>query len=138
MARRRNNATAVVQGWAKRSRRRMTAVMRTSAQSVINEAQTPKGKGGNLPLDTGFLRASGQASLDGMPTGPGRLSEGRPDGEDTSLVINRAFPGDTIFFGWTAVYARVQEQKNGFMRRAAMNWRAHVLGAVQEVRARVR
>lgn len=121
-----------------------TMVAQEAAQRLIHQAQTPKAKGGKMPLDTGFLRASGRTSLTGMPTGPVRGRE-RAEGEagpfytaPDSVVIAGFKLGMTIFFGWTAVYARKQNLYNGFLDSAVKNWQKIVDGVVRDLRDRLR
>ncbi|MFC0368007.1 HK97 gp10 family phage protein [Methylobacterium isbiliense] len=123
----------------------MTAVFRESAQRVIAEAQKPVAQGGRMRVDTGFLRASGTASLNGLPP----ATRDRP-GEGTfvynpaaaALVIAGAGIGDTIHFGWTASYARHREYgtssqaPDAFMRTAAQQWPAIVARVSGELQSR--
>lgn len=93
-----------------------------------------------MRVDTGFLRASGQASLTGMPTGPGR---GSPDGtyppDTTSVIVtiaNAKVGEDRIFFGWTANYARYRESRDAFLRLAVQKWDQIVSSNVAKAKAR--
>jgi hypothetical protein len=122
--------------------KRTTAVVRMSVQDVINDAQTPTGKGGRMRVDTGFLRASGQASLTGMPTGPsrGELKEkhayddgNRPPDPSVELSVNTMQPGDKLYFGWTANYAKYRELYDGFLEGAVMNWPDYVAKNTREM-----
>lgn len=145
--------------------KRMNALIRQSTQEVIDLAQTPgpsvastsaaiasqsgkrqgpvaaPGKGGKMPVDTGFLRASGQLSLNGMPTGPTR---GNADGSyqydanSTELKLAKAKIGDTIFFGWTAEYAQYMEARYGFLASAVQKWPAIVERVAAEIVARIK
>ena len=105
---------------------RMLAVFRQSAQDVVNDAQQPRAKGGNLPVATGFLRSTGDSAINALPVGetdPKDKNGVYQWGGDAALaVINRAKLGDTIFFGWSANYAKYMEARYGFMRLAAQNW----------------
>lgn len=86
-----------------------------------------------MPIDTGFLRASGQASLIGLPVGPSNQAE--PPGQfDYAFTIAQMHVGDTLWFGWTAEYAKYMEFRYGFMRLAAQNWSAIVNQVAREVR----
>lgn len=122
-------------------RRRMTAVFRESVHEVGDEANTTVHEGGKLPIDTGFLRSSYAVSLNGMPMGlgepPSRAQRYSPDEADVDLVINQAELGDTIYGGWTANYAQVQEERNGFQRSAAQRWPQIVNAVVARVKARI-
>jgi hypothetical protein len=113
---------------------RLTKLVRESAQDVIEEAQTPVGKGGKMRVKTGFLRASGRASLTGMPSGPTRGEPtgtyGSPDkySSESSLVLALAEMkvGSTLYFGWTANYAQVRNLYDGFLDSAVQNWPKYV------------
>ena len=123
--------SASVAGFGARATQRATAILRESAQRVIEEAQTPTAKGGKMRIDTGFLRASGQASNTGMPYGPSDKSEA-PGQFDYTLVIAQAKLGGTIYWGWSAGYALYREFHDGFMRSAAQNWQAIVNQVARE------
>jgi len=138
---------AQVDAWTKKSAKRMTAVFRESAQRVIDTAQTvgpsvaspTGGAGGRMPVDTGFLRASMAVSFTGMPVGPSHNEGGASvtyNGQDVTLVLARATPGQTIYAGWTAVYAPMMEERYGFMRGAAQKWQQIVREVVNEAKTR--
>jgi hypothetical protein len=129
------NFKAQVAAFGRKSDARLTAIFRESAQRVISEAQTVRGEGGKMRVDTGFLRASGQASLTGWPSGPSRRDEGLGS-FDYAITIAGARVGQTIYFGWTAEYAGYREYEDGFMRSAAQNWQNIVSGVVREAMAR--
>lgn len=139
--------SAAVDSWVRKSKARGEAIFRESAQRTIEMAQeqgpsvsNPGGGAGKLPVDTGFLRASGQTSLSGMPSGPRRAPTGGArydyNSDDATLTISRARLGDTIHFGWTAAYARKMEARYGFQRSAAQNWRRTVEEVTQEAKRR--
>lgn len=104
-----------------------------------------------MRVDTGFLRASIQAALHGMPrgayanvTGP----DGKPlkwaegvftAGSDISDALLRWDPVKRapLFVGWTAGYARPREFKDGFMRAATLVWDQTVEAAAVRMRARL-
>lgn len=121
---------------------RMTAVFRQSAQDLINEAQEPRGSGGNMPVDTGFLRNSGQAQLNTLPSGesmkPDNFAGGTWDAQEAVLIINQAKLGDRIIFGWTANYAPYMEARYGFLRLAAQNWQQTVTKNAKRLEQRAR
>ena len=111
--------------WARKSEARMEAVFRTAAQDMIEDAQTPRDKGGRMPIDTGFLRNSGSAAINSIPAGGGL--------GNTAVVISRAKLGDTIYFGWTANYAQYMEVKYAFMRMATQKWGQFVKVAARRI-----
>lgn len=77
---------------------KMTAVMQESIQDVLEDAQTPVGAGGRMPVDTGNLRNSLASELNGGGFGP--------EGAGAyALTIAGMEIGDTARFAWTAAYA---------------------------------
>lgn len=133
--------SATIDEWVKKSKNRMQAIHNQSVQDVIDDAQLPIAKGGRMHVDTGFLRASGQASLNGMPTGPVRGDQNipnyySPDSQSVELTIGKHKIGQTFFFGWTANYARAREQKDAFLRLAAMKWTTFVARNVELAKQR--
>lgn len=116
----------------------MELVFLESVQRTIQIAQTPKAKGGKLPLKTGFLRASGRMSLTGMPTGPTRGETDQTYSAPDSVSLAGAKLGMSVFFGWTAVYARRQNMYNGFLDDAVKKWQKTVDAVVRDLRGRVR
>jgi hypothetical protein len=107
--------------------RRMRAVFRQSVQDTVNRAQRTQAEGGRMRVDTGFLRASGGAKVGGMPAGPedaDDAAETRVSQTGISIVSALAQwkPGDAVFWGWSANYARPREHIDGFQRGAAEKW----------------
>lgn len=136
--------SAQVDDFIKNYKERLVAVAQTATQSVIDDAQTPTGKGGRMRVDTGFLRASGQASLNEIPKGPSRKPDTATkdsiewEQQDATLTIAEAKLGDDIYFGWTANYAKYREAKDAFLALATQKWQAYVDKAVVEARRRIR
>lgn len=123
------------------NQRRLLALSRMSFQDVVDQAQLPVAKGGRMRVDTGFLRASGQASLNGLPTGLIRGEGERDyDFDETSTVLTLAKfrLGMTLFFGWTANYARARNLRDGFLDVAVQNWKQIVKKNVQKIRRAIR
>ena len=123
---------ARVSAWARKSDRRLTAIVRHSTQRVVQIAQTPVAKGGNMPVDTGFLRASLQSQLTGSTSLSGP--------ESYVLLVAGMQPGQVAEFGWTASYAKhVEYGTRGragrhFVGNAAAQWSAIVADAVRRSR----
>ena len=115
---------AQVSAFVAKTKQRVEAVFKASAQEVFSIAQTPVAQGGNMPVDTGFLRNSLVAGLNGTTslTGP----------DSFVLAIASAELGDTIQGGWTANYARYVEYGTRgrpgrrFAGQAAAQWQAIV------------
>lgn len=120
---------------------KLDALVRQSVQDVIHDAQLSDDKGGRMRIDTGFLRASGQMSFSGMPTGPERGSDDAKPGtyqwaaDNVELRLSTAGVGDTIFFGWTAKYAAAREFHDGFLSGAVQRWQQIVDANVRKLNA---
>lgn len=139
--------TAQISEQVRKAKGAMLAVRNESVQRVIEIAQTPVGAGGNLPIDTGFLRASLQGSI-GNGTPPLR---DRPDDEarysydvgQIALVIAGAELQDTITVAYGASYARhVEYGARGragrrFVGLAAQQWPRVVDEVCREAQARM-
>ena len=125
--------TEQVNKWTRKSEARMLTVFKTAVQELVEDAQKPIAKGGNMPVDTSFLRNSGQAALNDIPSGDSSES----NMVSVPLVVSRANIGDRVVFGWTANYAQYMEARYAFMRRAAQNWPSHVKKAAADVQRSV-
>lgn len=150
--------------WARKQKDRHEAIFKTAAQKLVNEVRRPLAQGGNMPVDTGNLRRSLLGSTSHMPklrplrrkskvskvlsfpddpTEPtitinlGDRFDADPMGQIT-LVIARMKMGQTLYLGFQASYAAIQEEKRGFVRLAAQRWRAIVKEASREVQARTK
>lgn len=139
MARNYNFASSV-DDFVRETQGRMTAFVRETIKRTVDIAQTPTAKGGKMRVDTGFLRASGQLSLSGLPTGPVR---GDPDQKyqlnDNTVTITLANYklGDTLYFGWTANYAIYREAYDGFLESAIQMFPQTAAKVTAEIKQRV-
>ena len=107
---------------------------------------TNPGGSGNLPVDTGFLRASlvvGRGTLSLPTTAPPENAQGFTwDAGDVTFVLSGASITDPIEARYTAVYARVAEyggpnrRARRFVALAAQRWGEFVNQAVNEARSR--
>jgi hypothetical protein len=124
--------SAQVSAWVAEKKERRDAVYRESAQRVVEIMQEPVGAGGNLPVDTGFLRASLVANIGtetpalvGRPSDTGSYSY---DAGQVNLVIAGAHADDIITVAYGANYARFQEygvhgrEGRRFVALAAQQW----------------
>jgi len=124
--------TAQIKAFADKSKEKIEAVVKQSAQEVFSIAQTPKAAGGRMPVDTGFLRNSLIADINGAAVGGGA--------DAYVMAIAGMEIGDTVFAGWTANYARFQEYGtsafagNFYMLSAAQQWQAIVARNAELVR----
>ena len=122
--------------WTKKTERRIDAVLKDATQTVISVAQTPKSKGGRLPVDTGNLRNSLQSSIAGGASGEGK--------ESYIMVAGNMKGGDVATFTWTAEYAAAVNNGNRgrpgahFVEGAVDQWTAIVRASTAKAKARVR
>lgn len=130
------NFSAKVDDFVRVSKERMEAVTKDAIQTLVEDAQLPVAKGGHMRVDTGFLRASGQYSLNGMPTGPSRPSDGVSTA-DTTVMLAKLQVGGRIFFGWTANYAKYREYHDGFLGLAVQRWQSIVDESVRKLKQRI-
>lgn len=136
-----------IREWRLKSIGQFRRVAKKAVQNVAREAQTPLAKGGQMPVDTGFLRASAMGAVGAMPSGPtGTTIRGSGNSQRLAGTNFREFIGpinvgllnwrpekeETFYIGWTAGYARQMEYKYGFMRLAAQNWEKYVMEAAND------
>lgn len=102
----------------------LDAVVLQSAQDVLEDASRPVAQGGNMPVDSGYLRNSVAVAINAEPTSPtGPAFIGSLAGFEM---------GDTISARWTANYAvHVEYGARGragraFVRQAMQKWPAFV------------
>lgn len=93
--------------WAGRTTGDLTALLRGSVQDLAKEASTTIPLGGRVPVKTGNLARS--VVVDNKPP---QIIEGLATGDFTLGVANIK-PGETIYIGWQAKYAR--RQNYGFV-----------------------
>ncbi len=133
---------ADIESFITKSEDRLLAVMRGSLRDMIEDMQVPVAKGGRMRVDTGFLRASGRASLDGWPSGDGtRPADALPgqfewNGEALNATLLQMKLGDTFHWGWVANYAEVREVYDGFMDAPLQNWQGYVTKRSEQYRGR--
>lgn len=96
--------------WADNAEKRLTALLRNSVQALAKEAASTIPNGGRVPVKTGNLSRS--VVVDTKP--PQVAAAGQTfTGQDFSLGVAQIVPGDTIYIGWQARYAR--RQNYGFV-----------------------
>ncbi|USA40217.1 HK97 gp10 family phage protein [Pelagerythrobacter marinus] len=93
--------------WAENKDKLLTALLRNSVQELAKEASSTIPNGGRVPVKTGNLARS--VVVDNEPP---RIIEGLATG-DYSLGIAGIKPGQPIYIGWQAAYAR--RQNYGFV-----------------------
>lgn len=137
---------AEVSDWVRQTKGAAREVYRESAQRVVETMQVPRAMGGNMRVDTGFLRASLVATTTGIIP----PLQGKPDGVPAfsydagqiNLVINGADITDTITVAYTANYARPREYGSRgqpgdrFVALAAQQWQRIVSEVATEAQAR--
>lgn len=126
-------AKVTVDEWVLKSQNRLDAVIKQAAQDLVKDAQKSRAKGGNMPVDTGFLTNSGQAAIGKTPSG----GSSKANFQATAVTINRLKAGDKFVFGWTAKYARAMENRYAFVRKAVQKWPQIVKKATEKVKREV-
>lgn len=142
------NFAGTISDWGKAELERAEAIFQEAAKSVANDARLSKADGGRMPIDTGTLRRSLQASTTEMPV----VSDNDVGtGNNVEMVIEGAQLGSTVFMGFTVRYAlrqeygfvgedslgRVYNQAGaGFVTAAAQKWPQLVTAAEAKVRSR--
>lgn len=138
--------SAQVEEWVKESKEAILAVVQESAQRVTDRVLLPTAKGGNMPVDTGFLRSSFKGSLNQPFLALRDKPEGNLftyDGSDVILTIAGMELGDTFYGTFTANYAvYVEYGANGrppraMVRTAAAQWQAIVNEVTLELKTRL-
>lgn len=131
---------AKIRAFVNQTEEDVATAVKESAQRTMSIAQTPIREGGKMPVVSAFLRNTGGAELNGMPSGPSRPDDGSPEEwslGSISLVIAGYQLGDSIGMAWSAIYARKAEEIHGFRDDAAMQWQQTVEAVVREIRMRV-
>lgn len=124
--------------WVGKVKARHSAIVRFSIEKLAETAQTPRAKGGLLPIDTSFLRNSFGSDIGQMPAGPSKQSEGNPGEWNAGalvLTLAKVRSGDVVFLGWSAEYARPMEARYGFAKGAASGWQSFVDYAIERAKA---
>ncbi|RZJ47425.1 MAG: HK97 gp10 family phage protein [Brevundimonas sp.] len=138
--------SAQVSGWVRETKERREAVHKGSAQEIVSIMQTPRGGGGNLRVDTGFLRASLVAitgtALPAQTIKPDGGEAFSYDGAQINLVIAGADISQPLTFVYTANYARPREYgargqpADRWVALAAQQWPQVVDRVCTEAKAR--
>ena len=126
--------------------RDLLLVAKESLQDVIRDAQTPVGKGGNMPVDTGFLRNSLTVDIRGSEAAKGDPDAGK-DSETSNQAVTLGLArwqiGDDFRVNWVAKYAiprhyMVGVGKGGGLWRdiSAAKWSTFVDANARKLRAR--
>ena len=142
------NFAAQVADWVAQSKQAAEDVFHTASSRVVDIMQTTRGAGGNMPVDTGFLRASLLASSSSMPQirADAKPVAGSAYGYDSgpiNLVINNTPLGGKVYCGYSANYAGYAEFGTGstparlFVTLASQQWVAIVKQVEQELSARL-
>lgn len=137
-----------VDAWVTKTKARMEAVRKESAQRVVEIMQTPGPSvanpgatgGGRMPIDSGFLRSSLQGVIgDTLPPVRFKPNGDRKhsyDGGQVNLVIAGSTLGDIIVVAYTANYAKFVEARYAFVRLASQQWPRVVEEVVREAKSR--
>lgn len=138
---------AQVGDWCKGVEGAVEAIFKMSVQDIVGEMQKPRGAGGRMRVDTGFLRASLLGSTSAMPSidPNARPADGAtyPAGQQVELTIAGLTLGQPFYAGYTASYAAAREYgargqpPDAFVRTAAQGWQAIVAKREAELMRRL-
>ena len=135
---------ATIEDRVKETEQRMLAVTRDALNTMVNDMQQRTADGGRMRVKTGFLRLTGKAALNTIPSGPAqRPKDAMPgeldtwDGEALLAVLTDMKLGDTFYWGWTAEYAAVRNTYDGFMDTAVQNWQGYIDTSTNRLRDQV-
>lgn len=132
-----------VSDWVNKSKDRVKAVRNESFQRLADIMQTPVSEGGNMPVRTGFLRSSLEASLNGaIPPSVDHPGTGTYDWNPgkVNLVIASAELKDTINLTYTSRTASYVEygtsrfEGRRFVGLAMQQWQTIVNQVCQEAK----
>jgi hypothetical protein len=146
---------ATFDDWVYRYEGFADAVFKTAVQATVEDMTVPRAAGGNMPVDTSYLRNSLLASTAAMPLANREPAFKGDPGNAAAMaqveaVITGAGPGDTVNVGFTAIYARrmnygfVGTDKLGrmynqagykFVELAVQKWTQQVEAAIKEGKA---
>lgn len=140
---------AQIEEWVRETEERMLAVTRDALNTMVNDMQLRERDGGRMRIDTGFLRLTGKAALNAIPSGPSQKPAGVVSGQYTGeldtwdgdallAVLMDMKLGDTFYWGWTAAYAPVRNNYDGFMDIPVQNWQGYINTSTKKLRDRVR
>lgn len=130
--------TAQIGDWARQSQARALAVLKDATQTVANDIRIPKSRGGHMPVDTGNLRRSLTISKVEMPRPPtDKKREFADSSGNITLTIASLKIGETIYLGFQANYASIQENLNGFVRLTVQRWPEIVAASAKKLQGRV-
>lgn len=135
-----------VSNWAAKAKARMVFVARYASTETAFAANVSKPEG-RMPVYSGFLQASQNVGYGSMPSGP---SEGPtltatgfnwhdPIG-DPSVVPAKIASWDlstTLYIGWTAQYANIQDNKNLFVSFGTRDWLKYVSQGVNRAKGAI-
>lgn len=138
---------ASVGDWCRGVEGAVEAIFKASVQDVVSEMQKPRGAGGRMRVDTGFLRASLLGSTSAMPSidPNARPADGGsyPAGQQVELTIAGLTLGQPFYAGYTASYAAAREYgargqaPDAFVRTAAQGWQQIVAKREAELMRRL-
>jgi hypothetical protein len=135
---------ADVSRFADKTADQMLLVARQSIDDVVRIAQTPVAKGGNMPVDTGFLRNSLAVEINGVERAKGDGDAGKESNTSLDAVnfgLSNMALGDSASFVWASDYAIPRHylvgvgQGGGLWRdKAAQQWGRIVAKNARRVR----
>lgn len=111
VARKARTFSDAVAKFAQREIRKAEYIRKKSIQETIEFMQKPVGAGGNMPVDTGFLRNSLKVALNTRPTGlKGKPKKYKGKKEAPfAMTVAKSTASDVVYAVYLAEYAVHQE-----------------------------
>ena len=101
--------SATIANWANESKDKLDLIVREATEDTVEQIGKTRASGGPMPVDTGFLRNSMAADINGngnfatvKPTTKGDKGDGTGAAEHLTSGMKA---GDIVNVAWTAVYA---------------------------------
>lgn len=132
---------ADIVSWVAKVGQRFEYVAKESSKAVYNDVRVPLNRGGAMPVISGNLRNSPEASISSMPVA-NRVPKPKELLSDPTRqvysVIDSSNLGDKIFLAFTVAYAVYVNRRRAFVQLTAMKWqdivRKKTIGSRQVIR----
>lgn len=135
---------ASIEAWVGEVKGGSMAVAKQSIQDLVDLIKEPIASGGNMPIDTSFLQNSLTGSTENVPSLNPAHDASQPPlianaGVIEALIANLT-PGQTLHFGFTAIYALRQnygftgfDSLGRYYNQSGHFFVEHALGQWQEI-----
>ena len=139
--------TATVSKWTADSKEAVMETVRQSTLKTYEDMIRPRDGGGNMPVKSGYLRASARASYRVMPrilrSRQGKEGQFYSPSRQVQEAIEALPTGGKIHIGFQAAYAAkanyggAKQKGSLFLEQAAQKWKSNVAVTEDEVGKRL-